>query len=115
SSVGRPGESVRVWPDFLALLWAGMETIRSPGPEGRRLRAGQPPHPLKCPLPRTALRPEGPTTPPALRFPGDQRPPSRRHGPIMYVTNHLILPDRQPAPHDLEKNLESLRSSVAEI
>src|SRR5262249_30791835 len=104
----------RVWSDFLARLWAGMETIRYPGPTAGASGPVSRPTPSNVPSPGPLSAQRARTTP---RPPLSRRTtgPSRLHRPIMYVTNHLILPDRQPAPHDLEKNLESLRSSVAEI
>jgi hypothetical protein len=100
-----------VWPDFLARLSAGMETIRSPGSRGRRPRAGQPPNPPNRSHLRTAPRQEGPRNPRRPPLSRRTTAPSCGPGPAMIGTNHPFLPDRQPAAHDLEKISEFLRTS----
>src|SRR5262249_2716090 len=87
-------EAIRVWPDFLARLSAWMETIRSPGPDRRRLRGGQAPHPRK----RSHL-----STPPGQRGPkAPRRPTSSRRTtapfPRAWLPHDRRKPPKPPKP-----------------
>jgi hypothetical protein len=105
---------------FLARLWAWKEVIRSPGSDGRRLRAGQVPNPLKIPPFGT-----GPESPPGGIQPVRFAPPTPPAGAAVARWPHGLtavkvtpvassLPEPDPRPPDpvrnFSKNLGKLYS-----